>query len=139
MSTATLQVPNDVIDPIIRAEVTRAIIEAMGNKGNILTTAIAGILATQVDGEGKVSSYSSDRGRSWLDWAIGNALRSAAKDAITEVMTTHKETIKAAMVVELQKKNSPLVKQLIEGMVNAASHPDVLKYRISIAYDEKAR
>ena len=137
MTNATLQVPHDVIDPIVKAEVTKAVIEAMGNKGAILTEAIASILNTKVNGEGKIDSYNHRDSQSWLDWAIGNGLRSAAKEAITVVMEQHKEVIKAAMIAQLKQKNSPLVKQLVEGIINAASHPDVLKYKISIAYDEK--
>ena len=137
MTNATLNVPNDVIDPIIRAEVTKAIIAAMGNQGQILTQAITSILAMQVDSEGKPSSYSSDRSKSWLDWAVGTAVRSAAKEAIQEAMAQQKDAIKKEMVRQMQMKNSPLVRQFVEGMVNAATAPDVLKYRISIAYDGK--
>jgi len=139
MSTATLQVPHDVIDPIVRAEVTKAIIEAMGNRAELLTQAIASVLNAAVDSEGKFSNYSSDRNRTWIDWAVGHAIRAAAKEAITEVLTLHKEKIKQSMVRMLQQKNSPLLKQLAEGMIDAAANPDVLKYRISIAYDEKSR
>jgi hypothetical protein len=139
MTNATLQVPNDVIDPIIRAEVTKAIIAAMGNQGAILTQAIASILNTKVDSDGKPSNYSSNNEKTWMDWAVGNAIRSAAKEAITEIMTQQKEGIKNEMVRQLQTKNSPLVRQFVEGIISAASHPDVLKYRISIAYDEKNR
>ncbi len=137
MTNATLQVPNDVIDPIIRAEVSKAIIEAMGGKADILTKAISTILATCVDGEGKVSTYNSDRDRSWLDWAVGTAVRSAAKEAIQEAMAQQKDAIKKEMVRQIQTKNSPLVRQFVEGMVNAATAPDVLKYRINISYDGK--
>ena len=137
MSNATLQVPTDLIDPIIRAEVSKAIIEAMGGKAALLTAAIAGILATKVDFEGKPSSYRSDNYKTWLDWAVGNAVRAAAKEAIQETMAQQKDAIKKEMVRQIQTKNSPLVRQFVEGVVNAATAPDVLKYRISIAYDGK--
>lgn len=137
MSNATLQVPTDIINPIVQAEITKRIIEAMGNSGELLSQAIASVLYAKVDGEGKVSGYRDNL--SWLDWALGMALRKAAKEAIEEVMTSHKETIKKAFVAELLKKNSPLLRQLAEGMINAASNPEVLKYRINISYDEKSR
>ena len=137
MSNATLQVPTDLIDPIIRAEVSKAIIEAMGGRAALLTAAISGILATQVDSEGNPSSYSSDRTRTWLDWAVGTAVRTAAKEAIQEAMAQQKDAIKKEMVRQIQLKNSPLVRMFVEGMVAAATAPDVLKYRISIAYDGK--
>lgn len=137
MSNATLQVPNDVIDPIIRAEVSKSIIEAMGGRAELLTQAIASILSTQVDAEGKPSSYSHDRNKSWLDWAVGTAVRSAAKEAIQEAMAQQKDAIKKEMVRQIKMTNSPLVRQFVEGMVNAATAPDVLKYRINISYDGK--
>lgn len=137
MSNATLNVPTDVIDPIIKAEVTKAIIEAMGNKQQILATAIASILNTKVDGEGKVSGYRDNL--TWIDWCIGQKLREAARDAITVVLEQHKETIKQAMIAQLKQKNSPLIKQLVNGIIDAAANPDVLKYRISVTYDEHSR
>lgn len=134
MSNPTLQIPKDIIEPIIQAEITKAIVEAMGPKQAVMQSAIASILNMSVDGDGKPSSYN---GRPWIDWIIGKEIRKAATDAIVEHLAAHGETIKKQLAAELAKKNSPLVKQLIDGMVGAMTHPEALRWRLNVTFDEK--
>ena len=134
MSNPTLQIPKDIIEPIIQAEITKAIIEAMGPKQAVMQHAIASILNVKVDGEGKPASYG---GAPWIDWVIGKEIRASATAAIVEHLATHGETIKKQLTAELAKKNSPMVKQLIEGMVGAMTHPDALRWRLNVTFDEK--
>jgi hypothetical protein len=134
MSNPTIQIPQDIIEPIIQAEITRAVFEAMGPKHVVLEKAVASILTMSVDSEGKPSSYN---GKPWIDWVVGKAVRDAAQAAITEHIATHGEVIKKQLAAELAKKNSPLVKQLIEGMVGAITHPDALRWRLNVSFDEK--
>ena len=134
MSNPTLQIPKDIIEPIIQAEITKAIIEAMGPKQAVMQHAIASILNLSVDSEGKPTTY---QGKPWIDWIIGKEIRASATTAIVEHLSAHGETIKKQLAVELAKKNSPLVKQLIEGMVGAMTHPDALRWRLNVTFDEK--
>lgn len=136
MSNPTLQIPKDIIEPIIQAEITKAIIEAMGPKQAVMQNAIAQVLNLQVDSDGKPSNYN---GRPWIDWIVGNEIRAAAKAAIVEHLAEHASTIKKQLAAELAKKNSPLVKQLVEGMVGAMTHPEALKWRLDVSFDEKRR
>jgi hypothetical protein len=134
MSNPTLQIPKDIIEPIIQAEITKAIVEAMGPKQAVMQSAIATILSMSVDSDGKPTSYN---GRPWIDWVIGKEIRAAATEAITSHLATHADVIKKQLATELAKKNSPLVKQLIEGMVGAMTHPDALRWRLNVTFDEK--
>lgn len=134
MSNPTLQIPKDIIEPIIQAEITKAIIEAMGPKQAVMQHAIASILNLSVDSEGRPTTY---QGKPWIDWIIGKEIRAAATTAIVEHLAMHGETIKRQLAVELAKKNSPMVKQLIEGMVGAMTHPDALRWRLNVTFDEK--
>jgi hypothetical protein len=134
MSNPTLQIPKDIIEPIIQAEITRSIVEAMGPKQAVMQHAIASILNMSVDSDGKPSSYN---GRPWIDWIIGKEIREAATAAIVEHLAAHGEAIKKQLAAEMAKKNSPLVKQLVEGMVGAMTHPDALKWRLNVTFDER--
>jgi len=132
VSTPTFQIPQDVIAPIIQANITAAIAQAMGSSGKVLETAIHTILAMRVDSSGKPSSYSSDSNRTWLDWAIGDAIRNAARAAIEEQVGTLQAALKQQMVAQLTKKNSPLIKQIAEGLAAGAFSPDSINWRLTI-------
>lgn len=135
MATPTLQIPQDVIEPIIKAEITKAIVEAMGPRAQLLQNAIAGLLNMKVDEKGSPSSYGSSR--PWIDWMIGSQIRNAAEEAIKQHIAEHGDQLKKQLAAELQKRNSPLVRQLIEGMVGAMTHPDALKWRLNVTFDER--
>lgn len=137
MSNPTLQIPKDVIEPIIQAEITRAIVDAMGPKQDVMQRAIASVLNMKVDSDGKPTTYGNSA--PWIDWVIGKEIRSAAQAAIQSHLAEHGETIKKQLAAELQKKNSPLVRQLIEGMVGAMTHPEALRWRLNVTFDEKNR
>lgn len=131
----TFQIPRDVIEPIIQANVAAAITEALGEKGVFIETAVRQILFMKVGDDGKPTSYS---GVPFVQWVMMTAVRRAIKEAIEENMCRHKDAIKMAIAKELGLvKTSPLAKQLINGMVEAMTHPDVLKYRINVVYDGK--
>lgn len=136
MSNPTIQIPKDVIEPIIQAEIMRAVMEAMGPKQAVLQNAVASILTMLVDSDGKPSSYN---GRPWIDWVVGQGVRDAAKAAIVEHIAAHGETIKKQLAAELSKKNSPLVQQLINGMVGAITDPEALRWRLNVSYDQETR
>jgi len=135
MSNPTLQIPKDIIEPIIQAEITRSIVEAMGPKQAVMQHAISTILNMNVDSDGKPSNYGNSR--PWIDWVIGAEIKAAATAAIKEHLAAHGDAIKKQLAAEMAKKNSPLVKQLVEGMVGAMTHPDVLRWRLNVTFDPK--
>lgn len=140
MSTVpTLQIPRDVIEPIIQAQISKAIIEALGNGEQILQQAIASILSMQVDADGKPasSSYSHSNHKKWIDWAVGDSLRKAARAAIEEALTKHSEVLKKNIASQLSSRNSPLMKQLAEQLVLGVSNAESLKYRLTVSCESR--
>jgi hypothetical protein len=133
----TLNVPKDVIEPIINAHVSAAVAAALSDKDHLLRAAVAQVLNTPVDLQGNTSrcGYSSDL--PYLQWIMQTAVRNAVKAAVVEEVGKHQEALKAAIAEQLKKTNSPLAKQLIEGMVGAMTHPDVLNYRLTVHYEPK--
>lgn len=129
-SLPTLQIPKDVIEPIIQAHITKAVIEALGGSKQILEQAIAHVLNLKVDENGRPRGYSSDK--PWIEWAIGDVLQKAARAAIEEAMAGQSEALKKSIASQLTRRNSPLAKQLAEQLVLGVSSPETLKYRLTI-------
>ena len=130
----TFQIPKDVIEPIIQAHVSLAVVNALGDGNKLMESAVRQVLETKVNDKGESSNYNSDI--PWLQWALGNAVRKAVKEVLEEELLKHKDRLKAQLVSMLQKKNSKLINELIEGMAGAMTNPDVFKYRMRIEFDK---
>lgn len=129
----TLHIPQDVIGPIIQANISSAILAAMGDGSKVMSNAIATVLSQKVDpNTGNISDYRSSNTVPWIDWALGNAVRESAKTAIIEYLTQHQEDVKKHLAVELSKKNSPLAKALVESMAKGMADQNSLRYSISV-------
>lgn len=133
MAEPTFNIPKEIITPIIQAHVNEAVLRALDGPDRIVSEAILKVLNMEVDSEGKPTTY---RGSPWIDWVIGTCIQKAARAAIEEQLTKHGDKLKATLVRQMSLKNSPLVKQLVEGMVGAMTTPDTLKWRINVTYDK---
>jgi hypothetical protein len=131
----TLQIPQDVIQPIIDAHVTAEIAKALG-AGTVVRTAVENILQTRVDSEGKIDTYHNRQNtRPWIDWAVADALKKRVQSIIIETIEKQSDTIRDQVAAQLRMKNSPLVKQIAEGVAKVALSPDRLKYSIEVKAD----
>lgn len=127
----TFKIPRDVIQPIIEAKVAAALVEALGNQQWLVQNCIAKVLDEKVnDNGGKAESYCADRSPTFLQWALRSCIQVQVKKILEEQVAQHKDVIAKSLKAELGKKNSPLVKQLIEGMTTGFSRS--LQFRIEV-------
>lgn len=130
----TFQIPKDVIEPIIQAQVLAAVAGALGAHDRILHMTIEKALLQPVDDSGKPASY---RGEPFIEWLVKGAMRDAVKAAVIEAMEGHKERIRVAVLAEMQKKNSPLVKQLVEGMIAGVFDVSRFAWSVNVQVGDK--
>lgn len=130
----TFQIPKDVIEPIIQAHITEAVIRALGGQDDLVKRAVSFAMNVQVDRDGKPTSYN---GQSWIVWAMGESLRKAAKFAIEEHLAKNGEIIKQQLAKELRSSKSVLAKQLIESMVGNMTREDNIRYRLTVTAEDK--
>ncbi len=133
---ATVSIPQDVLKPIIEAKITEALASALGNQSQLLRMAVEKVLTQKVDSDGKPGrGYSSDM--AFIDYITGEALRAAVQSAVKDAMEAQKEVVRSALLKELQKKNSPFVKQLVTGMIEGTFNPSRLKYGVTVNVSPK--
>lgn len=130
----TLQIPRDVIEPIIQAHITESILRALGGQQELVKQAIHFAMNVQVDYQGKPATYN---GQPWLTWAMTQSLQNAAKAAIEDHLAKNGEIIKRQLAKELKDSKSPLAKQLIEAMVGNMTREDNIKYRLTVTAESK--
>lgn len=128
----TLQIPKDVIQPIIEAHVRDAVLRAFDGYRPAVDTLIASVLNVRVDSSGQPARYPDQGMPRWIDWALGEALRSSVKKAIEEKVATLQESLKKHIAAELQKKNSPLAKQVAESLLKGFGGIAVSGYRLKV-------
>ena len=137
METATVQLPKDLIEAAIRSEVSTALVKAFGEHKVIIDRIVSSVLTQKVDREGKKScGYNSDI--EFVQWAAEDCLRKVVTEIMTAELVRYKTTIKENIIQQLSKKNSPLLKQLIESMTTGIITASESKWRINVTYDGKA-
>jgi ABC-type phosphate/phosphonate transport system substrate-binding protein len=82
------KISEGLIKPIIEAKISAAIVEAMGGHERMIAEMVAGFLNQNVDNEGKVSGYSSNKPR--LSWLVHKMLEDAMKSALTAFLEKKK-------------------------------------------------
>lgn len=134
----TFTIPRDVIDPIIQAQVGKAISEALGGREALIDKAIYHVLTQKVDEKGNRDNYNSSHSHTWLQWVMGECIRGAAKQAVMEVMTKHKEAISKALVEQLRNSRAPLAKQFAESLLTGlAGDAQRLDWHLKIEFTER--
>lgn len=133
-----LQVNPELIQPIIKAKIQEAILEAMGGKDNLIEKAVNQIFQQRVNESGNVSSYSSDNKYTWLDITVTKHIKDAVRDSMQELLAVKKEEIKAEMLKQLSSKKSleKFAGALIDAQVRSISNTWMTKINVEI--DPKA-
>ena len=134
---ATIQIPKDMLEPAIQAQVSKALVEALNIKGDLLGALAEKILSQPVDSSGKASTYSNDRERTWLRYIIEMMTREAVIEAIKVQTDEFRANVRAAVEKELKKPNSRLVKEISEGAASAVMNAANSPWHINVSFDRK--
>lgn len=133
MSTAnsTLQIPQEVLQPIIDAHVAAAIATALGDRSRMIQEAVTAALNVKVDErDGKPSNYSTNV--TFLQWLVRSSIRDAATQAVREHLALQMDEMKKLVAKEMKNQRSPLTKALIEGVAKAAAESTRFNIRVSV-------
>lgn len=125
---ATVNIPKDVLAPIIQAQITAVLAEALGAQRNVLEMAVVAVLNGKVDSNLQPQNYGEPFHKVLIDKTMREAVAAAMKEAVGK----HRDLVYNAVLKELTKKNSPWVKQLVKGMVESVFDPTKLGYRLDV-------
>jgi hypothetical protein len=102
MEKSTIEIPNDVILPIVEAKVAAAVTEALGGYDRLIEVAVSQILNQKVGDDGRPSTYSN--AVPWFRYVMRECVQKSARVAIEDYFKEHGELIKKAITTELNKK-----------------------------------
>lgn len=114
----SINMPQDLVKPIIEAKVAAAISEALGGSDAIVERMVALALSKKVDSSGKVSEYSSYNTHNFIEVVCANTIREAAKKAINEFVASQAPKIEAEIRKQLTVRNKDLAKAFVASLVD---------------------
>jgi hypothetical protein len=136
MADPTFQIPKNVIEPIIQSHVQAAVVSALGGGTRLVEIAIERVLSQKVAGDGSPDRYQSSSAETFLQWAVRDCIQRSVKKTLEQELEKQQSVIRDYLTKELAKKNSPIIKQLVEGMTTAFTGNSI-RYRINVTAEER--
>lgn len=99
----SLEINESMVKPILEKQIQAAIIANIGNPEDLIAKTVAIALKQKVNKDGNIDRYSSYNSYDYLEILTGNAIRDAAKEALTQWLAENTQLVKAMVVQEMSK------------------------------------
>lgn len=132
MGQVNVNVPQELVQPVIEAEIQSAIIKALGNQDNLVREAVNALLHQKCNSRGEISSSSYENKHNVVDVLVHNAMVRTVKAAINKWIEENTPILEEA--VKKQLKNSPnaLAKALVGGFAEYAKTNTSIMFEVSL-------
>lgn len=118
-STATVNIPKDVLEPILRQQVAAEVTAALGNPADLIAKVVEFALSQKVNADGKRSSYEHDNRHSFIEVAAKNAIHKAVHEILAQWIEEQRPAIAKHVEAALGRRKSAFAKALVEGLANS--------------------
>lgn len=115
---ATVNIPNDVIEPIVRAQVTAGIIAALGHPEQLIAQVVDQALKQKVSSKGVVGDR-YDNKHDLIEVLARNAIHDMTRAALSAWVEQQRPKIEEHVRKALARKESAFAKALVDGLVSA--------------------
>lgn len=138
MSDVNLSISQDVVKPIIEAQVKSAIAQALGSSDKIITDVVNAVIELKVDESGKVNRDSYYNKYNYIDVKIKESIHKAINEAFDEWLGANKDKIKSAMIKQLDSTKSAkkLTQQFIKGLIDSVQFHRYISVNVNIKEDD---
>ena len=111
-SSVEIQIPDQLINDIVRAELVRA----LGDREQLLAAVVRSALAA------KAKSYSS---KTLFEEKVDEMIRHAATEAFAEWIGSNKSAIRDALHAELDRSKGKRIKEIVDSLISELSRWDI--------------
>lgn len=128
---ATIQIGDDIIQPIVQAKIQAAIVEALGGSGALIEHAVNAVLLDRRNSNGhpcKKGEY-GDQGTA-LEKISREVITGATKDALKTYFAERKPELVKIIKQQMKKHEPLLVEAYFAGLIGAADN-----YRLSLSFN----
>jgi hypothetical protein len=135
-NVATVNIPKDVIDPIVRAEISSAITRALGNHDHLVREAVRTVLDYRVDVNGRRSEYERNNTYSFIEVRCRTILETVVTEMLQEAILARSEDIRKEIHAQLSRKKSALVKSLADSFCEAATKNARYSIKLNVSFED---
>lgn len=134
-SLVNLSIPQEVTRPIVAAKIQEAVLAALGGADKIVAAVVKQICETKVDSHGKVSSYSSENNKNWLDVHVTKIIQEEVEKELKEQIKVNASQIKEELVKQISTKKgaSKIAEALLSSLDGTFS--SAWKSKINISFE----
>lgn len=118
-SEATVNIPKDVIEPIVKAQVAAGIVAALGNPEQIIIKAVEHAMRQKVDSSGKVSDSSYNNNHDLIEVLSRKLIHQVVRESLEKWVEEQRPAIEEQVKKSLKRKESTFAKALVDGVVSA--------------------
>jgi hypothetical protein len=130
---ASVNIPKDLIEPIIKAKIEAAVMEGLGASTNLIEAVVVRVLNETVDSAGKPSTYGS---KPLYTWLAEDCIRAATQETIKKFFSERQKEIETELVKTLESKagRSKMVKVILDAMLGSMTDNWRTKFTAEITH-----
>jgi len=133
MSGVNISVDEELVEPIVRAEIQTAIVRQLESDTNLIPKLVEAALGAKVNKDGyRDKRYSSDNKYLYIDWLCKQAIQTAAKEAMNEYLEENHEKLKVEVKKQLRKSEAELASIFVEGLIGGVKSTWSFKVNIDL-------
>jgi hypothetical protein len=118
MSGMHIEVDDELVEPIIKAEIQAAIVRQLQSDQNLIPKLVEAALVDKVDESGKKNkNYSSSNKYLFIDILCKNAIQDASNAAMKEYIEENQDRLKREIKKQLKAQDSEIARLFIEQLI----------------------
>lgn len=127
-SIVSMNVPDAVVKDIVEKQIEAGVIAALGNAPLLVENLVRQTLNVKVDSNGAPDRYNNSNSPTFLTWSFGNAIRQAAKKALSSWCERNEKLIEKALEKELKASTGKIAKMVVATLSESAQR----NYRVQV-------
>lgn len=112
-------IPNNVLEPYIKAAVSSAIESALGDGTEVIKKAVTAALATKVDMYGDVSGNSYNNKYNLIEVLATRRIQEIAKKAVNDMAEKLRPAIERQVREQIMGRSDEISKMLVDGLIGS--------------------
>ena len=136
MAESSIVLPNNILEPLVRAEIQAALSRALGTQQQLVDAVAKEIVTSRVDRDGKPTTSSYDT-RPFVEWITAKKMHEFITQILLEELELLRPVFKAALVAQMKKDKSAIVQAFVEGMLTHHITDSRLRYNLNISSAER--
>lgn len=133
--TATVNIPKDVLEPVVRAQVAAGITEALGNPAVLIEKVVQHALGQKVDSRGNISKSNYDNRFDLVELMATKGIHDVVRQTLESWVDEQRPIIEDKVRKALSRKESTFAKALVDGLVKATKSTWAFKCNITMPTD----